>query len=412
MFIYFISIYFIALTALLKSVYINDRVYFDLPFRVNKPSFVQNITILHEIFGFPNESIEEIVTFDFSLPNKTYDYSRALQESNFINTTNIFKVGALRKVNNMLTQFKPSYICLKNMYCGPNIALVCQNLSQLIYDKSRVYWIRAAYNGSVVSNYENIIGLGHTQIFQFGHFFMDILIPLLMFPNEVISKSYVALSAVSLKYQSYFKFIDFPVEKAIFLKRGEWTFASNLYMPIKPLDHLGHYGNLSASFAEKLRNYFNVTNIVPDKYYVTNRKVNNTRYINNMNEIFQVLNNTFPERSFLILPDFNDFHEAAYWWCRAKLVFGPTGSNLFKHFIMSNNTILVVIASTYYDHALAAGAASHGVYSLFYKLKGMSHLKAHKPNIMNTTHASHIMRIAFYFLDHGHYNPNGTIYQN
>ena len=366
--------------------------------------FIPKIVIQEILDEIPKEYIKKYVRIDLRLPPYSYDHIKLVEESRFYDAWFYYK-GVVNNINRECCDFNASYVCLKNMYCCNTASFCTENLSYIEIDHSLFKWIRNPLNGTVIESYENVIALGHSQIFQFGHFFSDILIPLLMFPNDIISKSYLVLNNNARIHVDYFKFINFPSEKAIFLKPKKWIFASNLYTPVDPIVHIAHYGKLSNMFSFKLRKYFNLTDIIPSLYFVTNRKKNYPRYISNMEDVLNILKHVYPERNFQVLQDINNFNEAAKLWGSAKLVLGPTGSNLFKHYVMANKTILVIIASNSCDTALAMGAASHDVFSLFSRLPGMHHL-FRQMNIFNITEAIRVVKIALWCVDHGYFNPN------
>ena len=228
-----------------------------------------------------------------------------------------------------------------------------------------------------------------------------------MFPQDVIEKSYLVLNINSIRYRNYLNYIGFLPEKAVFLNNNEWAFAFNLYTPVDPIVYLAHYGKLADLFAKKIRSYFNITNLIPDKYFITNRGPRQTRHIENMQDVLEAFNSKYPDKHFSILEDINNFDEAAYLWGSAKLIFGPTGSNLFKHYAMASKTILIVIASNLLDIDLAMGAAAHDVFCLFLQLPNMPQFSFHR-NILNITEAFRVLEIGLYCLDHGHFDPNET----
>ena len=145
--------------------------------------------------------------------------------------------------------------------------------------------------------------------------------------------------------------------------------------------------------------------IIPNKYFVTNRGPKQRRYIANMNEIFEAIREQYPERNFSMLNDIYNFTEASYVWSSAKLIFGPTGSNLFKHYAMANKSVLVIIGSSLgVDYALASGAGSHDVFTIFGIKKSIPHFRPHY-NIFDITPAMRLIEIGLYCSDHSHFNP-------
>ena len=380
-----------------------------LPISLNvfMPSFSTYVNISNTIFEIPKEIIKKYVKLDLRIPPISNDHIKIIREADFEELHSYYK-GIAENLTESTYNFHASYVWLKNVYCNRNASYCSENFTFIKLDDSGNSWIREPLNGPVPYAFENIILLGHDRIFQFGHFFSDILIPLLMFPQEIISKSYLPLGKNTRRHLHYLKYIDFLPEKVILLDKGQWIYAQNLYTPIDPLVHIAHYGKLSYTFAKKLRNYFKVNDLVPDKYYITNRGQRQFRHISNMGDVLNAFQNKYPERKFTVLRDINNFNVAAYYWASAKLIFGPTGSNLFKHYIMADKTVLAIIASDHFDAAIAAGAESHDVYTIFYRLVGMPQF-GHHVNILNITDAINVIDIAIYFLDNGHFKSNVDI---
>ena len=308
----------------------------DINIYINYPN-VKFVKISGKIQHVPKENLVEYVRLNLSFEPSKYEYVKIF-ESGSVNGSivayNITNEEIANYMNIGCWNFSASYLWLRNMYCNGRASFCCQNCTFIKLDHSRVSYIRKPEKGAVIGVFENIVAVTHSHIFIFGHFISDVLIPLLIFPKEIISRSYVILEAKGIRHSHYLKYIDISLDQVIFLPRKQWIYTSNLYTPVDPFVHISHYGKLGRTFSQKIRNYFNLSNVIPNKYYLTNRPVNRTRHISNMLEICDIFKIRYPERDFTFLPDFNNFDDAAHNWGVAKIILGPTGSNLFKHYIM------------------------------------------------------------------------------
>ena len=360
--------------------------------------FMKSVIITSYISTIP----KEYVTLDLRLQPYSYDHVRVLISPKYELSGNQREVEDL---NRKCWDYNGTYVWLKRMYCGGHASYCCENLSFIRLDTTGHSWIRRPFNGTVVDGYAHILAVTHGHTIVFGHFISDVLIPLLMFPQEIVERSKLVFVPSAQQHLSYLNFIGINPEKAIILDRGQWVYAENLYTPVDPLVHVSHYGQLSNAFARKLREYLKLNEIIPNKYFVTNRNPRQSRHISNMNEIYESIQERYPERNFSILNDMYNFTEASYVWSSAKLVFGPTGSNLFKHYAMANKSVLVIIGSSFgVDTALAIGGGSHDVFTIFGIKRSIPHFKP-QYNYFNITPAMRLIEIGLYCSDHSHFNP-------
>ena len=370
------------------------------------PKFEFFVQIKEIIDYLPSYCVVEYVKPDLKLPKFIYDHVKIFKKESFQNNeTKDFSVIE-NELNRKCWDYQGSYVHLRNMYCCFSSSFCTQNMTFITLDKKRAL-IRPHENGPTIGNYEFVLSVGHYFTNIFGHFINDICIPLLIFPKEILDLSYIVL------YHDIPRSFDFHIlginpQKIIYLKSKQWIFAMNFYTVVDPLTHLSHFGKLSNSFSKRIRNYYQLNSIIPTKYFITNRKPNRFRYIANMNDLINTAILIYPERSFSKLEDIRIFKEASLVWATAKLIIGPTGSNLFKHYAMANKTILIIISSCdFFDESIAISAGSHDVFTLFMKSPNMKHFSIEN-NIINITEVIHVINIGLFCVDNGHFNPYET----
>ena len=302
------------------------------------------------------------------------------------------------------------YVLLKNMYTTYSGAFCTSNYTFVDLEIFRkVKRIRDHQNGHVVAYFEQGISLGHTQVFQVGHFFQDILAPLLMFPKDVLKSSYIIVNREVEDFIDCFGSIDVEREQVILLSRCEWIFCEKLYTPVFPLPHLQHYGWLIKDVIIRLRKYFKVENVIPTKYFFTNRLSTRRRHISNMKDVMNAVQKKFPKYHFEYFDDDETIQGSAYMWSQARFIFAPTGSNCAKHMFMSGKTVMIVALGNAFDNCMALCAAIHDVYTIFFRITGMTHgsFKHNKCDIgLGVTVAS----LGIYCLENGHFDPNALYY--
>ena len=127
------------------------------------------------------------------------------------------------------------------------------------------------------------------------------------------------------------------------LKKGKWIYANELYTTILQ-PHLLHYGSMIAKLYDRLREFYEVDEVIPTAYDVTNRKKCFLhRNIFNLDEILPILKSTFPQYNLTFDDDIFSFLEGALMW--PTFVFEATGSNCVKHFFMKEKSVLIFIFS-------------------------------------------------------------------
>ena len=103
--------------------------------------------------------------------------------------------------------YSGSWVHMKNMYSTYTGTFVIENMSYIHLEKfEEAFYIRKHPDGKIVGAYENVISLGHTQIYQLGHFFQDAVAPILMLPKKSFQNhmlQLIKLQKIILKYIQY-----------------------------------------------------------------------------------------------------------------------------------------------------------------------------------------------------------------
>ena len=307
-------------------------------------------------------------------------------------------------LNTQLFDYFASYMHIKNVIATYSGTFITEDYSYIFLEKcKKLFWIRDHPNGNLVGAYDQVISLGNTRIFQFSHFFYDVLAPLSLFPIEVLQKSKILLYKGCKKYLFLLNIFDFNPENAILLEPQEWIHCKNLYYPYDPLPHVSHYGQLMFALSNKLKKYFNLDSIEPTKYMITNRSPNRRRHINNLFEVTEKIQEIFPQCKFEKIDDNETIEGSAKIWSAAKLVFAPTGSNCIKLLFMKKNTVLVVALAEFIDNCISLSAFSNQIFTLYFRVLSMYHDEYYTANC-DIDKLIPVFQTALYCVKHSKYN--------
>ena len=317
--------------------------------------------------------------------------------------------GIEKDLNHQYWNHNSSYVHLKNILTTYTGALMSTKFEFFHLDPDQP-WARKHPQGEVIATYDNVIALGNTQLGAFSHYFIDILAPLTLFPQEVIEKSYVIIPFNNAApVESIFAF-GVIRKHLIILQPKEWIFARNCYSTIPP-PHVRHFGSMMRIVSQKLRRYYKVDVIIPTNYFITNRKSGEFRYISNMFEIFETIKHYYiNEYNVSFLDDPKDMNEMARTWASAKLIFVVTGSTCIKSVFMKEKSVMIIALANMMDNVEPLYAAINEVFTLTFPVKGLLHFQRWTNFTINITIAVRVFGIAAYCAKFGQWNPKETFH--
>ena len=363
----------------------------------------------------PKECLVEYVRLNLSLPPYQYDHILFYDRSTFRNLqtfilnkkgiANYFKPyydGYEIDLNRNCWEFSASYVHMKNMF-------VCNSATYTMYDMTYIYlendwklnWIRTNSEGDVVGSYNDVIAVGHHASGIFGHMLDDVLIPILMLPQDIIDKSFIAVTYETYKYANLFNVIGIFPERVHFMNKSQWIFACNLYTFVDPTLHISHYGLLSNRFSQKMRKYYAVDKIVPTNYVISYRTTN--RNITNLYQVYLEMKMLFPNRPFIYYADELSIENSSKVYASALLLFGPTGSNMYKHYFLKEKSVIIIALGTHLDPTVGIGAGAHDIFTIYVVLPGMEQFGTN-PGFLKIDIARRLFTEAIYCVDHHHFS--------
>lgn len=328
-----------------------------------------NISNLSTIDTIPNDNLVKIYEFNwsFSPPRQQIfywfnKYSEQIEGFSKPRLKSLYK-----RINDLLCHVYH----LTDMYATYSGCFA--NDKYLIQPKNGGPWeIRMAEDGTVVGAYENVIAVGHSQIKNYAHYFLDALSPLIIFPEEIRQKSFIIGFGIKTLVQETLESLGFE-NKIIFLEQGEWIYCKNLYVAVDPRPHLSHYGYAFNKLSKQLRKFYKVDTIIPSKYLLVNRE-SKIRSIYNFDELFAAVKQRFPDKPWKKGPDLiATIRETAILWSKVKFVFMPTGSGPVKCLFMAKRTAMVLAFADMFDTSVLMHVGTVNVYCIVFTVKNMKH---------------------------------------
>ena len=311
-------------------------------------------------------------------------------------------------MNNNYWNYSASYVHMKNMYCTYSGAFITDsNFEYIDLEKNpNINFIHDHPNGTCIKSYDYAITAGHTQIYQFGHFMHDVVMVMMLFPDDILKNSYIIINSGALSYCEGLIAIGVDKWQIIGLKSGEYVHCRNLYAAVDPIPHMSHYGLLCIKLSNKLRNYYSVEHVVPSRYLFMNRKINRGRRIGNMEDIVLAANKKYENKYYFeYVEDDETLKGSSILWSSARFMFCPTGSNCVKELFMAPNTIIVISLRDLLDISHSIRAASHGVFALLFRIVGYPHY-SNKVAICNIDLGLKAVSLAIRCLELGHFDPD------
>lgn len=217
--------------------------------------------------------------------------------------------------------------------------------------------------GRVVASYENAICFGHEFVFQYGHWFMDYLAPLMLLPLEVI-RTYKLLNIPDMQgAHETLDFLDVPRANRIPVQRpGELIHCERLYYAYYPMPHICYYGRPLTNIKKMIHEKLGLDGINQTKYCGYNRK--SRRMILNFKEMMNSLQKNFPEYSWEVIEDHLSLVECGKIFAAIKLIISGNGSHYFRCFCMNKGAVAIEVLGVYHDWSCMGAIMSTGAHCI------------------------------------------------
>ena len=383
-------------------------------------SLPEKVIVKGETTEIPKDNLIETIFVDCDRPKpeveliRFFDYPDAykgmwgFKESQKGNPYyhSAFYDGIQDDLNYQTWHHNATILHIKDAYVSFAAALVTRDFIWLHLDHEE--FCRERKSGDVIGYYDKVLALGNKQLICFSHLFYDILVPLNLFPEEVIKSSHILIFDEMPSPDVFFTLQAYGFEEwqLIHISRNQWIYANEIYSTI-PQPHITHFGSLIQKLSNRLRKYFGVDNVIPTVYAVTNRRKGLNRHIANLDQLMPALRESFPTYNLTMFDDFFTMREIAQAWSTFKFVFAPTGSNCIKNVFMKEKTLLIAVLAECTDNSVCLSCGNHDVFTLYCRIKTMSHYNRRR-NILSIELATRVFEIGLYCADHGRWKEGET----
>ncbi|EAX98251.1 hypothetical protein TVAG_010280 [Trichomonas vaginalis G3] len=254
---------------------------------------------------------------------------------------------------------------LRNLYVGSN--LLTSNGTHIFRignDGSSSYWYRDQ-PGIVIANYTHVCAIGNVFSF-YGHFFVDVVAPLMFIPEEYRNKSIIIINKLKPYKIEILTHLGFERKRLVNLQRNNWIYAENIYT-LTPHPIFRYPGITYKNIGETLKKAYGVDKYKLCLYVVSNRAPSEIRKIKDFYYLVTCIRKQFPNYRWDIIPDkFKSFKEVALVYAQIKLIFTITGSNLVRILFMNPGSVVVSAQLNFNDYNMQAMALSNGVKYIAY----------------------------------------------
>ncbi|EAX88850.1 hypothetical protein TVAG_049040 [Trichomonas vaginalis G3] len=334
------------------------------------PGNLTNITINGVKDGLFPEYIEKILTFNLTYPTPRdklfygfWKNAMNLRYEGYFEKPSIVPKYGEKNFIDFYTNFHGKIAIYKNAYaCGSGEFVINEYVIRPPFDSAPPFcrWYTA---GPLVYSCDKACVFGHYYLGNYGHFIGDYMTPLMLLPQDYLKDCLVIVNARSRFFaQELLNAVG--ISKFIFVTDYQWVFAKRLAVAIEGRPHYMHFGLPLQWLVDKLIDYYDLQDIVPNRYVISNRPKSRLgfRHIKNMPEIIKAIKLNIPDFKFELFQDhLGSVAQYAREYSDIKFLFAPAGSNIHKAIFMKPGTVIVQAACDMFDLAAFITPLSLGV---------------------------------------------------
>ncbi|EAY05220.1 hypothetical protein TVAG_473990 [Trichomonas vaginalis G3] len=315
------------------------------------------------------------------------------------------------KVVNYAQKLSTSYAILQNLYIN-SWSLFSNGEHVYVMEGYRAFrYIYTQYNHTLIGKYDSVIAIGDRYAEEYGHFFVDVLAPLMCIPREVWPHSHIVVKENLSYCTDLLNALNFTNDRIIHLKDGEWIFAKTIHTTLYPSSYFRHPATAHANLSILLKQAYGVEHAKPTRYVLMNRdKSLKRRRLANLDEVKEIVQKLYPT---IVWEDLSDFYPtikaAARSFSTIKLLFGITGSNLVRAVFMQPKSVLVIAQLNFNDYNMMAISLVNDLMYFAFSTKGYGHY-TEKPVYLVIDDALRAIKIGIYAAQNGEFPKNSTEY--
>jgi len=201
------------------------------------------------------------------------------------------------------------------------------------------------FNGTlpITHRFDKTFALMHSGMPVYGHFFIDFMAPLLLFPPEDIQSMHFIINGYIRVYQKEgFKLFNISLSKVHCLDRKTLVYFKTVLL-LEPWPHYFYSHIAYTKLYQFLHEKFKLDKNPPTKYYYYNR-CRGGRGLVNQKAIIREFRDLYPDISIELMPVYRSMKMNAKIHNSAKLVFqGFHGSGMANLFFMQKGTVYAEI---------------------------------------------------------------------
>ena len=299
----------------------------------NETSFPKKVHIL-KLYGLPRDSYQ-ILSFGYQHKNliKTTVIGDNFDKYPTFSDSYFYKL--FWKQNLRFTK-------LNDFYVSKNGGLFQNGNVYLSEDYAQIFFPSDKKNLTYKIIFcSQLLSIGHRWVNIYGHLLINLIPTILSVPNYIVLTSYLPIPFFfQSSFNPLFESINYPIENfishfddEILFSKIVYSYANDATLP-KPLMYL--------KFSTLLSKYFETNNINPIQYVILNRdKIEESRSLNNLNEIFFALRSKIPSIKFIKKPtNYSSFKEQVHFYAKTKLLWGVHTSLLFNCVYMKPESVV------------------------------------------------------------------------
>ena len=364
------------------------------PFEKN-PSFPSHIRFTNTSSIPPREIVDEIMVFE-DRREIDMNYIKIDHSTSYNYGTKLFDVDAL------ITKpyfFHTAIIVYKDVLISAGYSPFYKGI---LYFKPKTQFISGVYmksQGCGVSYYaDEIIAFGHSEIKVIGHWFFDVLIPLMLLPADVLHRAKILIRHDIQFMHESLEYLGIDKENIVMILNEDWCFAHHAYC-LYPSPHISMFGEPMLKLRKILLKRLGLENVVPSIAYVANRKRFRRFSENFMMAAFDYFKRYYGKYNWQLNDDkYTTIIDIAKMWTSALFVFAPTGSNLIGSLFMHKGGVLLVANADANDHAFQYISATFEIFFLAFSCIGSYHWEE-EPLKIDISILRRLAPIAFFALE-------------
>ena len=381
----------------------------DIAFTSNLPLFC-NYPFNKASLKFPDHLLIENLTFS-ETRNVDFNY---MQHDRF--TLKFVQTRSLHSYYTKLSvadpsKFNQTVAVFKNCFITPFYSVSDGQKIYLFYKHNFMKW--TVYNGKKfpIEAYEDeVIAFGHKKIDIFGHFFLDVLVPLMLLPEEILHRAKIFFHHP--KDFSIETLQIFGIKPSQFLAKDHYfgVWAKKAYVLV-PSPHINMFGWPIIKLSTHLMQHYGIEDLIATDYYIMNRK-DGFRSIpqKNFDDIVSYFKTNHPGNNYKTFYCNGTVKETAIIWRTAKFVFAPTGSGNIGMMYMHKHCAVLCAHSTYYDQTMKGIAITYEIFYLCFSVP-YSRQWRRIPFKIPIKSVDRLTKVIFYALENHKWPEHNKIYQ-